>query len=214
MRHVVLACWLSVAAAWSAHAQAGTSVRDSARTYRIVPALSQASYAVDEVFFNENNRLFTAVGVSKAVAGTIVLDLVRPSRSRLDEITVDLRQLESDSDRRDRALREKYLDTYSYPFARLTRGTLAGLPHAITSGRSFAFQLDTDLTVHGTTRRTLWRGEATLVGDTLRAVARTDVKMTEFGIEVPRLLSLRSDDDVKLEVRVVAVASSPVQSHR
>jgi hypothetical protein len=111
-------------------------------------------------------------------------------------------------------LREKYLDTHRYPFARLTRGAVSGTPHAITSGRSFAIQLDTDLTVHGTTRRTSWRGEATIAGDTLRAVARTEVKMSEFGIEVPRLLSLRSDDDVKLEVRVVAVASPSVLPHR
>ena len=61
--------------------------------------------------------------------------------------------------------------------------------------------------MHGTTRRTHWRGEASLAGDTLRGVARADVKMSDFGIEVPRLLSLRSADAVKLEIRVVAVAT-------
>jgi hypothetical protein len=30
--------------------------------------------------------------------------------------------------------------------------------------------------------------------------------MSAFGIEVPRLLSLESEDDVKLEIRFVAVA--------
>ena len=33
-------------------------------TYRIVPGLSQAAYSVDEVFLEENNRFFTAVGTT------------------------------------------------------------------------------------------------------------------------------------------------------
>jgi polyisoprenoid-binding protein YceI len=214
MNTVVVLCCLSVMSASSAHGVVGASVQDSSRTYRIVPGLSQASYAVDEVFFDENNRLFTAVGTSTAVSGTIIVDASRPSASRIEEIMIDLRQLQSDSERRDRALREKYLDTRRYPFARLTRGVLAGVPPSIASGRTFTYTIDSDLTLHGTTRHTRWRGEATVVGDTLRAMARTEVKMSAFGIEVPSLLSLRSDDDVKLEVRVVAVASPSLPHHR
>ena len=200
-----LAFWVVVTAVWASHGNAAPS-QDVVRAFRIVPALSQASYAVDEVFLNENNRLFTAVGVSRAVSGTITVNLRQPTQSRVDEIVVDLRQLESDSERRDRALREKYLDTHRFPVARLANGVVGGMPAAIVPGRAIPCTITGDLTVHGTTRRTLWRAEASIVGDTLRAVARTEVKMSHFGIEVPRLLSLRSDDDVKLEIRVVAVA--------
>ena len=103
---ILSVCWLGVALALPSYGP-GASAQGTARTFRIVPGLSQASYAVDEVFLNENNRLFTAVGVSPAVSGTITIDSARPSESRVDEIVVDLRQLKSDSDRRDRALREK-----------------------------------------------------------------------------------------------------------
>jgi polyisoprenoid-binding protein YceI len=207
MNRIAVACWLSVVVAWAPPERVRASREDSAKTFRIVPGLSQASYAVDEVFLNENNRLFTAVGVTTAVSGTIVVDSTRLADSRIDEIVVDLRELKSDSDRRDRALREKYLDTGRFPFARLTRGVFAGLPATVTPGRAFTYSITSDLTVHGTTRRTRWRGEASLVGDTLRGVARADVTMSDFGIEVPRLLSLRSADAVKLEIRVVAVAT-------
>src|SRR5688572_21180390 len=105
-----LAIWLVVTGVWASHGNA-TPFQDAGRAFRIVPTLSQASYAVDEVFLNENNRLFTAVGVSRAVSGTITVNPRQPSQSRVDEIVVDLRHLQSDSDRRDRALREKYLDT-------------------------------------------------------------------------------------------------------
>ena len=181
--------------------------QSSATVFRVVTG-SRASYAVDEVFFNENNRLFTAVGVSSNVSGSITVDRSRVSASRIDEIVVDLRELQSDSDRRDRALRDKYLDTHQFPYARLTRGVISSPATTITPGRAFIYSIVGDLTIHGTTRRTTWRGEATIVGDTLRGVARTDVKMSDFGIEVPRLLSLRSADDVKLELRVVAAPQS------
>ena len=181
------------------------------RTYQILPTLSQATYAVDEVFFNENNRLFTAVGRTGQVSGTIHLDPARPDQSRVEEVVVDLRDLSTDSQRRDRAVRDGYLHTARFPHARLTDGRLSETPIPITSGQSFHYRLVGNLTLHGVTLETSWQGEATLAADTLRGVARTRIKMSSFGIEVPRLLTLRSEDDVQLEIRYVAIASNGVR---
>ena len=174
-------------------------------SYQIISRLSQASYAVDEVFLRENNRLFTAVGVTPGVAGEIIFNRERPVESRIVEIVVDVQQFTSDSERRDRAIRRGYLESNRYPHATLANARLEGLPATIEEGTPFSYSLVGDLTVHGVTRETSWEGEATAVGDTLKGVARTQVKMTDFGIEVPRLLSLRAADDVKLEIRYVAV---------
>jgi polyisoprenoid-binding protein YceI len=171
----------------------------------LVPGASRASYAVDEVFLRENNRLFTAVGVTPAVSGEVVIDRLRPTSSRIPEIVIDLRHLVSDSDRRDRALREKYLDTRRFPYARLTAVELTDLPTRIVARQRFAFDLSADLTLHGVTQRTEWRGEGEIAGDTLRGRAVSVVKMSAFDIEVPRLLSLRSSDDVKLEIHFTAL---------
>ena len=198
MKVILLASLVALAHVDSARAQ-------TAATYRVISGLSQASYAVDEVFFNENNRLFTAVGVTPAVSGSLLLDINRPGDARLLELVVDLRPLRSDSERRDRAVRFKYLDTNRFPYARLSSAALRGMPRAITHGRVFRYSLSGDLEVHGVTKRTTWQGEATISGDTLRGVARSTVKMSAFGIEVPSLLTLRSADDVKLEIRFVAV---------
>ena len=177
------------------------------RTYTIVPHLSQATYAVDEVFLNENNRLFTAVGLTRQVTGTILLDPARPDQSRVADVVVDLRDLTTDSQRRDRAIRDGYLHTDRFPHARLTDGRLSETPVPIPDGQSFHYRLVGNLTVHGVTRETTWQGEATMTADTLRGVARTRIRMSTFGIEVPRLLTLRSEDDVLLEIRYVASAS-------
>ena len=175
-------------------------------TYRIVPGLSQAAYSVDEVFLEENNRFFTAVGTTAVVSGDVIVDRARPSDSRISEIVIGVRELTSDSDRRDRALRERFLESNRYPQARLANATIRELPSAIVDGRPFRYTVIGNLTAHGQTRETTWRGEATIAGDTLRGVARTQVKMTAFGIEVPRFLWLRVADDMRLELRFVAVA--------
>jgi polyisoprenoid-binding protein YceI len=76
----------------------------------------------------------------------------------------------------------------------------------ITDGQSFHYRLVGNFTLHGVTRETTWLGEATMTADTLRGVARTRIRMSTFGIEVPRLLTLRSEDEVQLEIRYVATA--------
>jgi polyisoprenoid-binding protein YceI len=164
---------------------------------------------VDEVFIRENFRLFTAVGVTPGVAGEIIFNRDHPLASRVQEIVIDLQQLTSDSDRRDRALRERYLESNRYPFARLSNAQLEGLPEAIVERTPFRFSLVGDLTAHDVTRRTTWEGEATLAGDTLQGVARTQITMSSFGIDVPRLPFVRAEDGVKLEIRYVAVLRKP-----
>jgi polyisoprenoid-binding protein YceI len=195
----------------TAQTQSGTRAGRSAPTavFQLVPAESQVSYAVNEVFLEEDNRLFTAVGTAAGVSGEIVFDLEQPHRSAVRRIVVDLRQLTSDSERRDRALRERFLESRRHPYARLDSASVSGLPGAIPQGQRFTFQLVGDLTVHGVARRTQWRGEATLMGDTLRGQATTRVAMTAFDIEVPRFLWLRVADAVKLDITFVAVRAQP-----
>jgi len=202
----------SIVVPCAAGAQAdGASARQPA-TFRIIPGASQASYAVNEVFIDENNRLFTAVGATPAVSGEILVHLTRPALSGIREIVVDLRQLTSDSERRDRALRERFLESRRYPYSRLAAAALIGLPSAFTPGQPFPFRLEGDLEVRGATRRTHWRGEAALARDTLRGRATTQVAMTDFGIEVPRFLWLRVADSVKVEIQFVATKLASPQS--
>lgn len=207
----VLAIIAVTATPWITNAQndAGTAQRTTAAMFHLVPAASRVAYAVDEVFLEENNRLFTAVGTATGVSGEIVLDLAQPHRSAVRHVVVDLRLLTSDSERRDRALRERFLESRRYPYARLDSVALGALPGTIPQRQPFAFELVGDLTVHGIARRTHWRGEATLSGDTLRGKATTRVAMTDFGIEVPRFLWLRVAEAVKLDIAFVAVRAQP-----
>ena len=155
----------------------------------------------------EGNRFFRAVGTTTVVTGDVVLDRVRPSQSQISEIVIDVSALTSDSERRDRAIRERFLESRRFPHARLMNATLRDIPATIAEGRPFSYTIAGNLTVHGQTRESSWQGEATVAGDTLRGIARTQVKMSAFGIEIPRFLWLRVADDVRLEIRFVAVTA-------
>jgi polyisoprenoid-binding protein YceI len=176
------------------------------RVYRIDSKQSTASYAVGETFFFENNRHFVAVGTTSAVAGDILIDRVNPAATQVGEIVIDISQLRSDDSRRDNAIRRQWLESSRYPKATLKTTTIAGLPAALVDGTPYAFRLTGDLTIRTTTRSVTWEVTATLDGETLRGKATVPIKLTDFGIQPPKLVDLGVEDDVVLTLEFVAVA--------
>ena len=182
------------------------SAPPAARVYRIDPTQSEASYSVEEVFFDVRG-LVTAVGRTRAVAGDILIDRGNLAASQVGEIVVDISQLRSDEPSRDNAIRNRWLESRRYPYARFQNAVPSGLPAAVTDGVPFTFQMTGDLTVRTATAPVTWVVTATLEGDTLRGTATTPVKMTQFGFNPPQLMDLRVEDDVRLTLDFVALAT-------
>jgi polyisoprenoid-binding protein YceI len=180
-----------------------TTVAPSVTIYRIDPAQSEARYTVDETFFDARG-LVTVVGTTNAVAGDISIDRANPAGSRLGEIVVDISQLRTDERSRDNAIRREWLQSARYPLATLRNATLSGLPASWPEGQPFTFQIAGDMTVRQATKQVTWDAEAQLDGDTLRGVATTQVKMSDFGFDPPSLSGLRVEDEVKVELEFVA----------
>jgi polyisoprenoid-binding protein YceI len=176
------------------------------RVYRIDPKQSRASYAVQETFFWENNRLFTAVGTTSAVAGDILIDRANPSASQVGEIVIDISQLTSDDSRRDNAIRRQWLESARYPKATFKTTAIEGLPATIAEGNPYTFRLTGDLTIRTSTQRVTWDVTATLDSDTLRGKATLQTKMTTFGFQPPRLADIGVEDDIILTLDLVAPA--------
>jgi len=87
------------------------------RLYRIVPAASHASYAVEEEYFDRPVDLFTAVGVTNEMGGEFQLNIQGNQVSLLDNnFTVDLRTLTSDNQRRDSRIRNEWLESNKFPW--------------------------------------------------------------------------------------------------
>ena len=185
-----------------ASAQAADGVTDSSAGMRLDISRngSEARFRAQEVLA-EIRLPSEAVGRSPAVTGTIVLDgsgRVVPEESRL---TVDLRQLRSDSSTRDRFIQQNTLQTNRFPMAEFVPQDVQGLAWPPASTADVTFSMTGDLTVHGVARPTTWQGTAHVGGGQVNGTASTRVNITDFGMNLPRVpLVLSLEDAVTLEV--------------
>lgn len=171
----------------------------------IVPGESRVTYRVAETFINEGNRLNIAVGVTRVVRGEIMVDRARPANSRIGVITVDISQFQSDSTRRDNAIRTRWLESARFPVAEFTPTSIRGLPDAYQDGHEVSLQVTGNLKVRDASKPTTFAVTLKLEGDTLSGTATTTIKMTDFGFDPPSIFGiLRAENEARLEFRFIA----------
>lgn len=204
---VALLLLLAVAAASLPTAAAPSA----AQRFMIVPAESSVIYRVNEVLFNEGNRLNTAVGTTNAVRGEIVVDRANARASRIGTITVDISTFRTDSPRRDNAIRNRWLESARFPNAEFTPVSITGLPAAYTDGQELRLQVTGTLKVRNVARpNTTFETTLKVTGTTLTAVATAQVLMTDFGFDPPSILGiLRADNEIRIEFRLTARPPAP-----
>ena len=173
-----------------------------AERFVIDDSRSTATYTVAETFLNRNLDA-EAVGSTSAFSGELQLNEegnVLPST-----ITVDLRTLKSDSERRDRYIQENTLETDQYPYAEFQISGLDGQAPAWSDGTAYPIRLTGTMKIHDTERTLTFHGDATRTGDTLHLLLETTFKMTDFGMTPPNIVNLISvRDEVHLKVDVTA----------
>jgi polyisoprenoid-binding protein YceI len=100
-------------------------------------------------------------------------------------VTVDMTTLRSDNDRRDESLRDRGLQTDSFPTATfaLTRPIDVGTVPA--EGRPIEIHALGDLTLHGVTRSIDVPIQAVWTGRRIEAVASVSVKLSDYAIDPP-----------------------------
>jgi polyisoprenoid-binding protein YceI len=216
---------LAVAGAGTLHAQSNAAptaksapARSSERTSQKVtksaakPAASAAPRAFvvatdgNEARYRVRERLVgvdldnDAVGVTRAVTGTLFVDaqgrVVRDS----SRIVVDVSGLKSDKDRRDGFLRRRTLQTDSFPTVTLVPTAIRGGTGTLPTSGSATFELLGDLTVRGATRPTVWTVTARADGGAVAGTAVTAFTFKDFGLDQPRVpVVLSVADTIKLE---------------
>lgn len=192
---------MGVVGAVSSPAVAGASTGWAADTTRFVIAGdgNEARYRVREQLVGVNFPN-DAVGVTKAIQGSIAVD--QAGRIVVDgsKITVDLVSMASDRDMRDGYVRRNTLVTETYPSVVLVPTELKGLRWPLPASGSVTFQLIGNLTVKDVTRSTTWDVTMTVAGGTLTGTATTSFTFEEFGLTKPRVARVMSvEDTIKLE---------------
>ena len=177
-------------AATSAPEEASAS---DSRTFRIVAEASEVSYTVEEEFFSgavsrfgKELGFFTAVGRTNEIEGQFTVQLDGDTPEAVSgEFDVDISALTSDDSRRDRVIRERFLESAKYPQAAFVVTEAKGLPESYQAGQEVSFKLLGDMTIREVTKPVPFDVTATFDGDTLSGVATTQILMTDFGFNPP-----------------------------
>ncbi len=203
---ILLAALVALTGSGSGVKVASAASPAGAHRFVIAPGESTVTYRVNETLFNEGNRLNTAVGTTTVIRGEIFVDRARPANSRIGTITVDISQFKSDSERRDNAIRRQWLESAKYPIAEFAATEIKGLPETYQDGREVPVQVTGNLKIRDVTRRTTMAATIRLDGNRLTVIGSTSFKMTDFGFDPPAIIFLRTENEVRLEFRLVAVS--------
>jgi polyisoprenoid-binding protein YceI len=179
--------------------------QDGMEVFVIVPGESTVTYEVGEVFLNQNNAFNLAVGTTSEVNGEIFVDRANPQNSSLGPIAVDISQFTSDSQRRDNAIRERFLESTQFPIAIFNPTEIQGLPGSYQEGEPISFQVTGDLTVRGVSRPVTF--DVTLVGEgnTMTGEATSMILMSDFGVGPISIAGiLNTEDEVNVKFTFVA----------
>lgn len=169
------------------------------QTYTVIQDQSQASYTVSEKVVGLALPR-DAHGVTKLVSGSIVLG-TDGSVQDGSKLTVDLRDLTSNSARRDNFIKRNTLQTDSYPDAVFVPTSIRGLPWPLPASGTADVAITGDFTVHGTTKTVTWNGAASFANGVVSLDATTDVTFADFALSRPTVGPILAvSDPIHLEV--------------
>jgi len=160
------------------------------KTFQIVPAKTTASYSVYENLIFQSKPNNDAIGTTHSVQGSFKIRTGTSPLVAAMNITVDLRTLQSDAQRRDSFIQQNSLQTDTYPNATFVSVSTQGLPSSYSDGQTVHFQLTGNLTMHGKTNKEVFDVQGKVVGNTITGTATSTIYMTDFGIQPPNLANI------------------------
>ena len=170
----------------------------------IVPERSVARYRVREQLAGVNFPS-DAVGETKDISGTVALNAdgkLIPEQSR---IVVNLRNLTSDSVRRDGYIKRNTLEIYEFPNVTFVLREIRGLAWPAPTEGEATFQLLGALTVRDQTGLVTWDTTARFTPNGLTGTAKTAFTFSYFGLDKPSVfVVLTVDDTIRLELDFTA----------
>ncbi|MEL7435049.1 MAG: YceI family protein, partial [Chloroflexota bacterium] len=175
--------------------------------YRIDTTQSSVQYEVNEIFAGRD--VSTAIGTTTQLAGDILLDTDDYANSQVGTIVINVEQFTSNSDLRDRRIRQEFLESESYPEATFAPTELVNFPEAINEGESYSFQMLGELTIRETTQSEQWDVTATLSDDRLTGTATITILMSDYDVGPIEIIGLvETSDEVLLTFDFVAIRVS------
>ena len=160
-----------------------------------------ARYKVEEEL--ANTGFYVATGETTDVAGSIAFDAAGAVVAEESRITVQAATLRTDSNRRDGYVRNRTLETDTYPEVVFVPTAIDGLPESIADASGdIEFTITGDLTVKDQTREVTWNATANFGGDgAASGMASVEFTFEDFGMDKPRVaIVLSVEDTIRLEL--------------
>lgn len=174
--------------------------------FRIVPAESQARFKITEMLLGNPNLV---VGVTRRVAGDIIVNFAQPSASQVGQFAISARTLKTDNEFRDQSIRGQILASSQdeFEFVTFTPTALTGLADTpVAVGATLTFQIVGDLTIRGVTRPTTFNASVKVASETrLEGLVSADIQYADWGITVEAPPTVADVGDITtLELEFVA----------
>ncbi len=177
------------------------------RTFVIDPAQSEARFIINEVLLGAPTEV---TGATNQVEGTIEIDPAAPGETVLSPVVINARELKTDRNLRDRAIRRFILQSADdkYQFITFTPTAIEGLPSSAAAGDSFSFTVSGDLTIRDITAPVTFEVSLTADSDTqVSGLAQATVQRATYDLQIPSAPGVADvTDDVRLELAFVATA--------
>jgi polyisoprenoid-binding protein YceI len=174
---------------------------------QIVSAQSEVRFILSEVLRGQPT---TVIGATDQVAGEIAVNPSDLSTAQVGIIQVNARALATDNNQRNRAIRNRILNTDNYEFITFTPTEVIGLDGSAQPGDTFTFQLAGDLTIRDVTQPVVFEVTATVdSADQLSGTATTTVQRGDYSLNIPSVPQVADvSEAVQIELDFVAAAGS------
>ncbi len=144
---------------------------------------TEAGYRVKEVFA-AGSRKAEANGRTKGVTGTLT---VADGSVTEGTFTVDMTTLESDEGRRDSTIKNRGLESNTFPEATFAVTEPIELPADLADGATFEVTATGDLTLHGVTQPVTIDLTGKSTGGTFTVQGSAPIQMADYDIEPPNV---------------------------
>jgi polyisoprenoid-binding protein YceI len=183
-----------------AHLQSSSTAADPSLRFVLASEASAARYRVREQLMGHDFPN-DAVGETKSITGGITFDNTGKVVRDASKFTIDASTFVSDQRRRDGYLRGRLLEADNYPTITFVPSEVRGIKLPLPKSGAAPFEVTGDLTVHGVTRPTNWKGTVQFNNAAVTGSASTSFTFKDIQMEpphVPVLLSVA--DTIKLEI--------------
>jgi polyisoprenoid-binding protein YceI len=179
---------------------------DGASTITVTEG-SEALYRINEQLARRDLPN-DAIGTTSDVEGQIVFSDDGTVDGEQSKITVGVRSLRSDSDRRDSYIQRNSLESNRYPEVTIAVTEIRGLSWPLPTSGEVSFEMVGDLTIRDQTRPVTWETTATFTDGGVEGLAKTVVTFEQYEMTKPRVaIVLSVVDEIRLEINFVATVS-------